>query len=159
MIGLGSEHNLRKKAPNKKTHLVISVFLVPVVFLFPVMGILYFSWWEQPPAGRLKQGMDYSVGSGGVTPGRPHTYTKNTHTWTKWYRKCCTYTGLHFQLFLPIFSSKMKNNGQPIRVSVPWNSRCTKGPRWLNNVFLFSTEIWAEQLKPPCICSWYVWRE
>ena len=56
-----------------------------------------------------------------------------------------------FQLFLPIFSSKMKNDGQPIRVSVPWNSRCTKGPRWLNNVFLFSTEIWAEQLKkPPC---------
>ena len=83
MIGLGSGHNLRKKAPNKKTHLVISVFLVPVVFLFPVMGILYFSCWEQPPAGRLKQGMDYSVGSGGVTPGRPHTYTKNTHTWTK----------------------------------------------------------------------------
>ena len=22
-----------------------------------------------------------------------------------------------------------------------------KDPRWLNNVFLFSTEIWAEQLK------------
>ena len=30
---------------------------------------------RQPSSGRLKQGMDYSVGSGGVTPGRPHTYT------------------------------------------------------------------------------------
>ena len=45
----------------------------------------------------------------------------------------------------------MKIDGQPIRDSVPWNSRCTKDPCWLNNVFLFSTEIWAEQLKkPPC---------
>ena len=41
----------------------------------------------------------------------------------------------------------MKNDGQPIRDSVPWNSRYTKDPRWLNNVFIFSTEIWAEQLK------------
>ena len=41
----------------------------------------------------------------------------------------------------------MKNDGQPIRDSVPWNSRCTKDPCWLNIVFLFSTEIWAEQLK------------
>ena len=56
-------------------------------------------------------------------------------------------TGWFFLLFLPIFSTKMKNNGQPIRDSVPWNSRCTKDPRWLNNVFIFSTEIWAEQLK------------
>ena len=45
----------------------------------------------------------------------------------------------------------MKSDGQPIRDSVPWNSRCTKDPRWLNNIFLFSTEIWAEQLKKtPC---------
>ena len=90
------EYNLIKKPQTlrcKTTHLVISVFLMPVVFLFPVMGIWYFSWWEQPPAGRLKQGMDYSVESGGVTPGRPHTYTKNTHTWTKWYRK--NYTKLY----------------------------------------------------------------
>ena len=28
-----------------------------------------------------------------------------------------------------------------------FHSRCTKDPRWLNNVFLFSTEIWAEQFK------------
>ena len=41
----------------------------------------------------------------------------------------------------------MKNDGQPIRDSVPWNSRCTKDPCWLNNVFLFSTEIWTKQLK------------
>ena len=41
----------------------------------------------------------------------------------------------------------MKNDGQPISNFLPWNSQCTKGPRWLNNVFLFSTEIWAEQLK------------
>ena len=41
----------------------------------------------------------------------------------------------------------MKNNRQPIRDSVPWNSQCTKDPRWLNNVFLFSTESWVEQLK------------
>ena len=46
----------------------------------------------------------------------------------------------------------MKNDGQPIRDSVPWNFWCTKDPRWLNNIFLFSTENWAEQLKkPPCI--------
>ena len=45
----------------------------------------------------------------------------------------------------------MKHDGQPIRDSVPWNSQCTKDPGWLNNVFLFSTEIWAEQLKKaPC---------
>ena len=57
----------------------------------------------------------------------------------------------------------MKNDGQPIRVSVPWNSRCTNDPRWLNNVFLFSTEIWAGQLKkhpiyellPPKIIAWF----
>ena len=41
----------------------------------------------------------------------------------------------------------MKNDGQPIRDSVPWNSRCTKDLRWLNNVFLFSTEIGADQSK------------
>ena len=41
----------------------------------------------------------------------------------------------------------MKNDGRPIRDSVPWNSRCTKDPHWLNNIFLFSIEIWAEQLK------------
>ena len=46
----------------------------------------------------------------------------------------------------------MKNNGQPIRESVPWNSRCTKDPCWLNNIFLFSTEIWAEQLKKHPVC-------
>ena len=57
------------------------------------------------------------------------------------------YAGWSFLLSLPIFSTKMKNDGQPIRDSVPWNSRCTKDPCWLNNVFLFSTEIWAEQLK------------
>ena len=33
------------------------------------------------------------------------------------------------------------------RDSVPWNFWCTKDPRWLNNIFLFSTEILAEQLK------------
>ena len=54
-------------------------------------------------------------------------------------------TGWLFQLFLPIFSTKMKNDGQPISDSVPWNSRCTKDPHWLDNVFLFSSEIWAEQ--------------
>ena len=43
----------------------------------------------------------------------------------------------------------MKNIGQPIRDSLPWYSWCTKDPRWLNNVFLFSTEIWAEQLEKP----------
>ena len=52
----------------------------------------------------------------------------------------------------------MKNDGQPIRDSVPWNSQCTKDPRWLKNFFLFSTEIWAEQLKntlylSPIFCS------
>ena len=41
----------------------------------------------------------------------------------------------------------MKNDGQPIEDSVPWNSWYTKDPRWLNNVFLFSTEFWAEHLK------------
>ena len=41
----------------------------------------------------------------------------------------------------------MKNDGQPIRDFVPWNSQSTKDPHWLENVFLFSTEIWAEQLK------------
>ena len=57
-----------------------------------------------------------------------------------------------FLLFLPIFSTKMKKNGQPIIDSVPWNSCCTKDPRWLNNVFLFSIEVWAEHLeKTPCI--------
>ena len=62
------------------------------------------------------------------------------------------HTGWFFWLVRPIFSTKMKNDGQPIRDSVPWNSRCTKDPHWLNNIFLFSTEIWAEQLKkPPCI--------
>ena len=55
-----------------------------------------------------------------------------------------TYTGWIFLTVPPNFSTKMKNDGQPIRDSVPW---CTKDPRWLNNVFLFSTEIWAEQLK------------
>ena len=50
-----------------------------------------------------------------------------------------------FLLFLPIFSTKMKNNGQPIRDSVPWNFRCTKDPCWLNIVFLFGTENWADQ--------------
>ena len=66
-------------------------------------------------------------------------------------------TGCFFLLFLPIFSTKMKNNGQPIRDSVPWNSRCKKDPRWLNNVFLFSTEILAGQLKKaPCIFDKYI---
>ena len=41
----------------------------------------------------------------------------------------------------------MKNDGQPIRDSVPWNFRCTKDPHWLNKIFLFGTEIWADQLK------------
>ena len=46
----------------------------------------------------------------------------------------------------------MKNDEQPIRDYVPGNSQFTKDPCWLNNTFLFSTEIWAEQLKkPPCI--------
>ena len=68
-----------------------------------------------------------------------------------------TNTGWFFWLVRPIFSTKMKNDGQPIRDSVPWNSRCTKDPRWLNNVFLFSTEIWAEQLKKaPCIFIWHL---
>ena len=63
------------------------------------------------------------------------------------------HTGWFFWLVRPIFSTKMKNDGRPIRDSVPWNFRCTKDPRWSNNVFLFSTEIWADQLKkPPCIC-------
>ena len=67
-----------------------------------------------------------------------------------WY---ISHTGWFFWLVRPIFSTKMKNDGQPIRDSVPWNSRCTKDPRWLNNVFLFSTEIWVEQLKKaPCRC-------
>ena len=46
----------------------------------------------------------------------------------------------------------MKNDGQPIEDSVPWNSQFTKDLRWLNNVFLFSTEIWAEQLKNHPVC-------
>ena len=47
----------------------------------------------------------------------------------------------------------MKNDGQPIIDSVPWNSRCTKDHRWLNNAFPFSAEIWAEQLeKTLCVC-------
>ena len=51
----------------------------------------------------------------------------------------------------------MKNGRQPIRGSVPWNSRCTKDSRWLENVFLFSTEIWAEQLKNyPVYLYWKV---
>ena len=41
----------------------------------------------------------------------------------------------------------MKNDGQPIRDYVRWNFQCTKDPRWLNNIFLLSAEIWAEQLK------------
>ena len=71
-----------------------------------------------------------------------------------WFIPCKPYTGCFFycscssQFSVP----KWKNDGQPIRVSVPWNSWCTNDPRWLNNVFLFSTEIWAEQLKKaPCI--------
>ena len=48
----------------------------------------------------------------------------------------------------------MKNVGQPIRDSAPWISQCTKGPRWLNNIFLLSTEIWAEQLKKAPWCRW-----
>ena len=56
-----------------------------------------------------------------------------------------------FKLFLSIFSTKMKNDWQPIRDSIPWNSCCTKDPCWLNNVFLFSIIIRAEQLKQsPC---------
>ena len=35
-----------------------------------------------------------------------------------------------FYLFLPISSTKMKNDGQPIRDYVPSNSRWTKDPRW-----------------------------
>ena len=41
----------------------------------------------------------------------------------------------------------MKNDGQPFRDSFPWISQCTKDPHWLKKVLLFSTEIWAEQLK------------
>ena len=41
----------------------------------------------------------------------------------------------------------MKNNGRPIRYSAPWILDVPQDPRWLNNVILFSTEIWAEQLK------------
>ena len=37
-------------------------------------------------------------------------------------------TGWFFLLVRPIFSTKMKNDGQPIRDSVPWNSRCAKDP-------------------------------
>ena len=45
----------------------------------------------------------------------------------------------------------MKNDEQPIRDSVPWYSRYTRDPRCLNTVFLFSTEIRADQSKkPPC---------
>ena len=55
--------------------------------------------------------------------------------------------GVFFNCSSQIFSTKIKNNGQPIRDSVPWNSQFTKDPRWLNNVFLFSTEIWAEHFK------------
>ena len=51
------------------------------------------------------------------------------------------------KVFLPIFSRKMKNDGQPMRGFVPWNCWNKEGSRWLNNVFLFSTEIGAEQLK------------
>ena len=46
------------------------------------------------------------------------------------------------------------DDGESIRDSVPWNSRCTKDPRCLNNVFLFSTEIWAEQLKNTLYVLW-----
>ena len=35
----------------------------------------------------------------------------------------------------------MKNDGQTIRDSDPWNSRWTKDPHWLNNVFLLSTVL------------------
>ena len=53
----------------------------------------------------------------------------------------------------------MKNNGRPIRDSVPWNSLCTKDPRWLNNRFLFNTEIWAEQLKKtPCMHAFVIYQ-
>ena len=48
----------------------------------------------------------------------------------------------------------MKNDQPPIRDSVPWNSR-TKDPRWWNNVFLFSSEIWAEQLKKHPVAYWF----
>ena len=41
----------------------------------------------------------------------------------------------------------MKSDGQPNKDFVSWNFQCTNDPRWLNNVFLFSTEIWAEQLQ------------
>ena len=69
-------------------------------------------------------------------------------------RKVCVnhLQGAFFNCSSEFSVPKWKNNGQPIRNSVPWNSRCTKDPGWLNNVFLFSTEIWAEQLKKaPCI--------
>ena len=48
----------------------------------------------------------------------------------------------------------MKNDGQPIRDSVLWDSRRTKDTHWLNNVFLFCTEIWAEQLKKHPVVYW-----
>ena len=78
-------------------------------------------------------------------------HLSNSRSESKFRTKNTTYRVV-FWLVRPIFSTKMKNDGQPIRDFVPWNSRCTKDPHWLNKIFLFGTEIWADQLKkPPCI--------
>ena len=57
-----------------------------------------------------------------------------------------------FYLFLPIFSTKMKNKLQPTRTTFSRNFQCRKAPRWLSKFFHFGTENGEEQLKKaPCI--------
>ena len=50
-----------------------------------------------------------------------------------------------FQLFLTIFSTKMKNKLQPTRVTFSRNLQYA--PRWLSKVFPFCTENGEEQFK------------
>ena len=63
-------------------------------------------------------------------------------------QKCSAKTiiiqGGFFLLVRLIFSAKMKNYGQPIRDSVPWNSQCTKDPCWLNNIFRCASISWFQ---------------
>ena len=73
---------------------------------------------------------------------------------TKWYTRAahCRIYRVVFLTGPPIFQYQNEKRGTANQRLVTWNSPCTKDPRWLNNVFLFSAEIWADQSeKPPCI--------
>ena len=68
------------------------------------------------------------------------------------YVLCWISTGWFFKLVRPFFSTKMKKLAQPTRsfftLKISWKT----SPGWLQLVFLFGTENWADQLKKtPCI--------